>query len=166
MKHKLIDEQEARSLIINIARSITLDKWRPDYIVGITRGGLVPALFLSHFFDIPMHTLKVSLRDGIENCETNCWMSEDAFDGKNILIVDDINDSGNTINWILKDWQGSCLPTDDQWGKIWNNNVRFAVLVDNMSSESKVNIDYVGRTVNKFDEDVWIDFPWEVWWKI
>lgn len=32
--------------------------WKPDYIVGLTRGGLVPAVYLSHYLNVPMETLK------------------------------------------------------------------------------------------------------------
>ena len=39
---------------------------------------------------------KVSLRDDDHGSESNAWMSEDAYNGKNILIVDDINDTGAT----------------------------------------------------------------------
>ena len=52
--------------------------WRPDYIVGLTRGGLIPAVWLSEYLDIPMHTLEVKLRDH-SNTESNLWMAEDAF---------------------------------------------------------------------------------------
>ena len=33
----------------------------------------------------------------IRESESNAWMSEDAYNGKNILIVDDINDTGAVI---------------------------------------------------------------------
>jgi GLPGLI family protein len=67
-----------------------------------------------------MHTLKVSLRDG-DDTESNLWMAEDAANPiiesrKNILIVDDINDSGATLNWIMDDWASSCaVYSDDDW---------------------------------------------------
>ena len=115
------------------------DNWRPDYIVGLTRGGLIPAVMMSHTLDIPMHTLEVKLRDHA-NTESNLWMAEDAFgsnedDGLNILIVDDINDSGATLSWIKQDWQSSCLPDHEAWNNIWGNNVRTAVLINNAASE-------------------------------
>jgi pyrimidine operon attenuation protein/uracil phosphoribosyltransferase len=47
---------------------------------------------------------------------------------------------------------------------VWNNNVKFAVLVDNLASQCEVKMDYVGMEVNKAENDVWIDFPWEDWW--
>lgn len=165
MKHQKISETELSGIVTDICRQIVLSKWQPDYIVGIVRGGLVPAVMISQFLNVPMYALKISLRDGIEDCESNCWMSEHAFEGKKILVVDDINDTGATLNWLVKDWQGSAFSTSSEWDNIWGNNVRFATVVDNRSSQSKYKIDYVGLVINKFEEDTWIDFPWEGWWK-
>jgi hypoxanthine-guanine phosphoribosyltransferase len=84
---------------------------------------------------------------------------------KNILIVDDINDQGTTINWILNDWQNSCFPNDERWkDEIWNYNVRFAVLFDNLASKANIKVDYIGEEINKAENNVWIDFPFEDWW--
>ena len=85
---------------------------------------------------------------------------------KNILIVDDINDSGATFDWIVADWQAGCFPQElETWRTIWNSTTRFAVLVDNLASSAKLQVDYAGKEINKAEEDVWIDFPWEVWWR-
>jgi hypoxanthine phosphoribosyltransferase len=119
MKKRKVSWTEFQGLVAKICRDISLNKWRPDYVVGITRGGLLPAVMISQYFNIPCETLKVSLRDngGEHATESNLWMSEDAFGypvydlmasgsgQKNILVVDDINDTGATINWILNDWQ-------------------------------------------------------------
>lgn len=178
MQKRKISWHEFQGLVGKICRDIANSKWRPDYIVGITRGGLLPAVMISQYFNIPCETLKVSLRDhGGENAtESNLWMANDAFgheiydpmcsgDGqKRILIVDDINDTGATINWILNDWPSSCFPTDERWQEVWNNNVRFATVFDNLASKSKVKMDYVGEEINKAETPVWIDFPFEDWW--
>ena len=161
MKIEKIKNKTFKKLALDICQQIEKSGWQPDYIVGLTRGGLVPAVYLSHYFDVPMNTLKISLRDH-EDMETNCWMSEDSYDGKNILIVDDINDTGATINWIMEDWRSTCHPNEDKWNtKIWNHNVKFAVLVDNLSSKCNVKMDFCGMEINKANEDVWIEFPWE-----
>jgi hypoxanthine phosphoribosyltransferase len=171
MKKHVIDYKEYCRLVQHICREISLSNWQPDYVAGITRGGLLPAVMISHYLAVPMHTLKVSLRDDADNVsESNIWMAEDAFGynmdpPKNILIVDDINDSGATLNWIMTDWQSSCLPHDVKWEKdIWNNNVRFAVVVDNLASKCSVGMDYYGMEINKEENNVWIDFPYEDWW--
>jgi xanthine phosphoribosyltransferase len=164
------------SLVGKICRELALGEWKPDYIVGITRGGLIPAVMISQYFNIPLHTLNVSLRDSEIGPESNLWMAEDALGPlssmrsedpvtyKNILIVDDINDQGTTLNWIMKDWPSGCFPDDPAWEEVWNNNVKFAVLVDNLSSNCNVKMDYVGMEINKAENDVWVDFPWEDWW--
>jgi xanthine phosphoribosyltransferase len=177
-------DKQIDGMVMELVRQIIASAWKPDYIVGLTRGGLVPALKLSHYLGIPMETLKVSLRDGDDNgSESNCWMAEDAYGyinataiprpvdepksdpalRKNILIVDDINDTGATLQWIKEDWSNSAFSDDPEWDSIWNENVRFAVLVDNDASPFEVN--YSATTINKAEDDVWIVYPWEEWWK-
>ena len=180
MKKVYITWQDVQNSVIDIARQLQLTNWRPDYVVGITRGGLVPANMLSQYLNIPCETLKVSLRDGGE-CESNCWMAEDAFGyvpkeergdsgtetdparRKNILVVDDINDTGATIAWIKKDWRSSCLPNNYVWDNIFGSNVRFAVITDNISS--KEHVSYSANEINKAEEDCWIVYPWEEFWR-
>ena len=193
MNKLIIDHEHLKRLVSKICRDITLSGWRPDYIVGLTRGGLVPAVMISHYFGVPCETLKISLRDDGEP-ESNLWMAEDALGPnsrerfienpvdvsgileaasdlleqgptyKEILIVDDINDSGATFNWLMQDWRSGCFPQDDSWEEVWNNNVRFAVLVDNLASKCDAPMDYAGMEINKAENDVWVDFPWEDWW--
>lgn len=161
MKKIYHSQQQIEGACLSIIKQMQAENWKPDYIVGITRGGLVPANLISQFLDIQLETLKVSLRDHKES-ETNCWMSEDAYAGKKILIVDDINDTGATIAWIKQDWQSTCLPDDPTWDNIWGNNVRIATITDNLSS--KETVDYSHWEINKAENDVWIVYPWETWW--
>jgi uncharacterized protein len=157
--------QDIENQTQEILRQLQRDAWVPDYVVGLTRGGLVPANLISQYLEVPMETLKVSLRDDTSQPESNLWMAEDAFEQKRILIVDDINDSGATLNWIKEDWMSSNLPDNPKWEEIWGNTVRVAVLVDNEASNSELNINYNAIDLNKAEEDAWIVFPWEDWWK-
>jgi len=164
----------------NIVLQMYKDGWRPDYIVGITRGGNIPATIISNMTGIRCEALKVSLRDDDSQSESNLWMAEDAFGyvnederevyksrwdngkRKKILIVDDINDTGATFNWIKEDWRSGCLPDEDHaWNSIWHKNVRFATITDNLSSDFNGTVDYSVHEVNKAEEDVWLVYPWE-----
>ena len=177
MKKIYYSWQEIEAQTQEILRQLQRDAWRPDYVVGLTRGGLVPATLISQYLEVPMECLKVSLRDSEHGPESNLWMAEDAFGyvmhdpmcsgngRKKILIVDDINDSGATLNWIKNDWPSGCLPNDKRWEEVWGNNVRVATLVDNEASKSELKISYSAVDLNKADEDVWIVFPWEDWWR-
>jgi len=164
MKFQFVSWREIDKFCNKLALQILKSDWRPDYIVGIGRGGLPAAVILSHLLDKPMHSLKVTLRDGTEeDCDHNCWMAEDAMgynkDPVNILIVDDINDSGATFNWIKQDWPASCLPKDSKWNNVWGQNVKFAVLVNNLAS--KEDVDFYSIEINKAEDPVWVHFPWE-----
>ena len=184
-------DRDVRSWVHSIIREINNQNWRPDYVVGLTRGGLIPAVMISQYLGCRMETLNVSLRDSTGGPESNLWMAEDAFGyiptdertdaeieismlpvkgdtsdpkkRKKILVVDDINDTGATLDWIKQDWPSGCLPDDSAWNNIWNNNVRFAVLVNNEASNFK-DVDYVGTSINKLEDPCWVVFPWENWW--
>ena len=166
MKKIYYSWKDVEGACLDIARQVIASQWRPDYIVGITRGGAIPAVMLSQFFGVPMRPLQVSLRDG-GDCVSDLGMAEDAFgheeDPKNILIVDDINDQGSTIAWIKQDWPSGCFPDHNQWTKTWGHNVRFATLTNNIAS--KETVDYSVWEVNKAEEDCWLVYPWEEFWR-
>ena len=162
-KKQFITWPQLEGYCMEIAKQVMLSKWTPDIIVGITRGGAIPAVMLSQFLEVKMVGLDVSLRDSQNRPETNCWLAEDAAAGRNILIVDDINDSGATINWIMDDWASSVAGLDR--GIEWGYNVRVATIVDNDSSDAKLHPKYCGTTINKANEDRWVVFPWEDFWK-
>ena len=167
MEYINLNTQDIKTQALEITQQLYGDSinWQPDYIVGINRGGLTPAVMLSHFLNKPMYTLDIRLRDGAREPESNIKMAFDAWEGKNILIVDDINDSGATFIHLQKDWQNNCHPDDKRWKNVWGENVRFAVIVENTSSEFK-GVTYYSREINKLEDDVWIVFPWEEWWTL
>lgn len=70
-------------LVDNLVKQISSAPIKPKYITGLSRGGLIPAVLLSHKLDIPFiseHLIN-SLPSTID-----------------LLIVDDIADTGETLN--------------------------------------------------------------------
>lgn len=138
-------------LVTELHRKMVKSSWIPDYIIGITRGGCIPAVMLSHRLGCRMHCIQVSLREGQEEFnEHNAWMAKDAVSGANILIMDDINDTGATFSWIREDWNAAAN---------WHANIKVGVLVNNLGSNEKV--DFSARTIDKRIDPRWISFPWE-----
>jgi hypoxanthine phosphoribosyltransferase len=170
MKNHDINWNEFDRMCNMIAFDVLKSGWKPDYIVGINSGGLAASVVISNILEVPMHPLTVrSFNSVVQDYEHNCWMPEDAIGygnmgcleekPKNILIINDINNSGSIFDWIKKDWISSCLPNADLWNNVWHENVRFAVIVNNLASTH--DVDYHAMEVNKTEEPVWINFPWE-----
>ena len=118
-----------------------------DYIVGIVRGGTIPAVYLSHRLGIPMRTVSWSTFHGDQMRESALDVAEDIADGKKILLVDDILDSGRTMRELLEDW--GCD----------RSKVGMAVLVHNVRQETTPN--FFGRTIDRETNTDWVDFWWE-----
>jgi uncharacterized protein len=134
------------------------DNWKPDYIVGVARGGLIPAVMLSQHFKIPLHVLQVSFRDNQDPREMASGAKLPYTQG-NILIVDDINDSGKTLNYInVINWEltgvfSASLPL---------HNIKYAVLLNKTSSDFPL-VTYKGQELSDFPDTTWHVFPWEHW---
>ena len=54
---------EMRKDVNSLIRAVVLDKFTPEVIVGISRGGLTPGVMLSHWFQKPFKPIKASIRD-------------------------------------------------------------------------------------------------------
>ena len=179
MVKKYYSWEDVNTAATNIALKMYRDNWRPDYIVGLNRGGLPISVMLSHLLNCNHYALDVRLRDNATQ-ESNCWMAEDAFGylykpdrddvygkgtcqpkmRKNILIVDDINDTGATFKWIRKDWESGCLPGHEGWDDVWNQNVRFATMCEKTHTKFD-GVDYYWKEIDTSEKDTWIVFPWE-----
>ena len=152
--------EDVEQMCFDIFKQIYQSNWRPDYIVGLTRGGNIPATILSHMMNVPAEALKISLRDHTSSV-SDCCMAEDAYNGKNILVIDDINDTGATLSYLCDDWKMSCIPNDPKWlMEVFGHNVKFATLTENLASEFD-KVSFWSHEVNKAEEDVWLVYPWE-----
>ena len=151
MKKKHYSWNDLERAATSICLQMYNDNWRPNYLVGITRGGLPLAVMISHLANIPMFTAKVSKRDG-NTVQIDPQIRKDVRLGADILVVDDINDSGNTFQII---WDELGLDEIDP------SVVRFAAMTENLSSEFG-NVSYHWDEVNKAEDDVWLVYPYEV----
>ena len=141
---RVITWDEYNDLVSSIASEIGQNE--PDAIVGLTRGGLVPAVQLSHMYNAKLYCLNISLRDGKCSSQGFDWRRLEKY--RNILVVDDINDSGSTLHAVLEQCYFKAI-----------HKPKFATLLSKDSS--KFEVDVCGERINKDKENDWIVFPWE-----
>ena len=111
---------EIEELVELLCLQIVKSGYQIEHIYGLQRGGFIPAVLLSHKLGIPM-TQNPKL--------------------PNVLIVDDICDSGKTFHELFLQYPKS----------------KFACLHFKPHT-SYFNPDF---SANKFLSDAWINYPWE-----
>ena len=136
--------------VLSIAAAIAADDWQPTCLIGVGRGGLVPAVYLSHASGLP--TLSCDLSSQVKDFADDVLvrLAARTHDGERLLFVDDINDSGRTIGLL----RAALARAGAAAGA-----VRFATLLDNTASTQCV--DYSARTLDRAVTKDWFVFPWE-----
>jgi len=90
-------------ILIQLAELVWRD-WRPEVVVGIAKGGVIPAAFLSSAFRVDLFPIKLSSRHNEEVvCKEPKWFvfPTDAVRHKRVLLVDDISVAGRTVRLAL-----------------------------------------------------------------
>lgn len=79
-----------------------------DYMLGVARGGTIPAVHLSNILQIPLDYVYWSSFSGKRMLESENYadpqVKEDLLHGKKILLVEDIIDNGHTIQQLRDEW--------------------------------------------------------------
>lgn len=145
-----IDNDSFLADVRAVADKVRTGKWIPDFVIGIGRGGLVPAVFISHRLNLPMLSIDHSSKEPGFADELLGKVAAKSAAGTKLLFIDDINDSGGTIDYIRRILaQNGCD----------HGNLRFAVLLNNL--RSKVEVDYWSQVIDRAADKRWFVFPWE-----
>ena len=149
-KLRKIDWAEADELTTHVAAQLSYPENLPDCIVGLARGGLIPAVCLSHKLGLPMEVISLSLRDGQVSSDKDLLEAQlinlDKYN--NIAIVDDICDSGKTMHAL-----------DIRLNARGHSNIKWCTLLHKTSALFQPKI--IGEVINEIDESDWVVFPWE-----
>lgn len=144
---------EIHTVVDELAFTIKQQATHFDLIVGIARGGLVPAVILSHLLKIPMTTIAYSSSKGKGTATHKHGKIVPNFDSPilllnkaNILLVDDIADSGHSLREILNSYSGR-----------YQHN--FLVLTLYYKTSSIFVPDFYG--INIPQDAPFVNFPWE-----
>jgi uncharacterized protein len=166
MPEKIIyTNTQLRGDLQEILRQMTLEGFAPDIIVGIARGGLVPATMLSHYLGKPLEVINYSLRD--RKVSQASEMNDVALkikEKKKVLLVDDICDGGDTLRNVVDTLDEILCNLDDVEEYDFSNDLKTAVLWNNIGQDL-FDPNYVGREINRSENDSWVVFPYEEWWK-
>ena len=113
-------------------------------IVGISRGGLIPATILSHLLGIKkLYTIAYKSYSNQERQDVEqVYPNHQDLKSKTILLVDDIADSGNTIIQAKKDLEAK--------------GCKVTVVTLHYKKDSKIIPD-----IYLIEANNWLVYPWE-----
>ncbi len=129
-----------------IAMQILKHNFVPETIVALKRGGSIPATIIAHMFDIDKDNIvhvSYSSKNGSKGDGKSAYNFLPRVYTQNVLVVDDIVDSGWTMNEVV----GIYKP---------NHNVLSAVLYYKTGSVYKP--DFTWQEIP--DDAPWIIYPW------
>jgi len=134
-------------LLLNLAKKIRESNFKPDVIVGVSRGGWPPARIMSDLLENPeLANVKAEFYLGVAKTKGEPVITQPvsvSVRGKKVLIVDDVADTGKSLRLVrehLKE-QGA-------------TDVRIATIY--YKPWSVVTPDWYERGTR-----CWIVFPWE-----
>ena len=149
-KYEYLSHEDMNNYYAEVIRAMTVDKFKPDVVFAPMRGGADFGIKLSTYYGIPFESIQWQTRDGLVKDTARLKDLYTTYDGKQILIVDDICDSGETLKGI------------EAASGYNRTNIRFAVAIENL--ECGFACDYSAREIGRSDDTQWFVFPWEDWW--
>ena len=148
--------EEIHSSVQNAALLVT--KFKPDYYIAISGGGLIPARMLRTVVNVPILTVCMKLYDDTTNQPTEMsyiqWLDQSTIDklvGKRVMIIDEVDDTRTTIY--------NCVERFLQY----NLGALGVFVVHNKIKPKKVDKlqDGVIYIAAENIEDRWIVYPWD-----
>lgn len=134
-------------LLLNLADKIRKDDFKPEVIVGISRGGWAPARIMSDLLENPeLASVKAEFYMGIAETKGEPVITQPvsvSVRGKKVLVVDDVADTGKSLRLVrnhLKEHGASEVKIATIYYKPWS-----IMVPDYYEKETKS----------------WIIFPWE-----
>ncbi|MGQ9538056.1 MAG: phosphoribosyltransferase [Candidatus Bathycorpusculaceae bacterium] len=135
-------------MLLHIADEIRKDSFRPDIIVGVSRGGWPPARVLSDLLDNPnLANVKVEFYLGVAETKGEPTLTQPVsvkVAGKNCLVVDEVADTGKSLQLIKEHL-------------IAEGAVEVKIATVYLKPWSIIKPDYYAR-----ETSCWIVFPWEI----
>lgn len=134
-----------------VVRLMAVDGFKPDVVLAPMRGGADFGIKISNYYNIPFVPIRWQTRDGTEQDRDSLVKLLEQYNDKQILIVDDICDTGETLKGM------------EATSGFTRTNIRFAVAIENI--ESGFVCDYTAREISRTEDTQWFIFPWEDWWQ-
>ena len=146
-----------------IAQQIADSGWIPDLIVAIARGGMLPAGAISYALGVKANgAINVEFYTGVgktmlEPEILEPYMDISSLEGKRVLIVDDVADSGKTLKLIMDLIAKEGLSMGSGTAKV---DARSATIY--LKPTSVIKPDYVFKQTDKYRQNH--PFPIKISW--
>tara|TARA_Y100000389_G_scaffold196752_1_gene230199 strand:+ start:3239 stop:3718 length:480 start_codon:yes stop_codon:yes gene_type:complete len=147
--------------IHNIVKEISnkLAEYKPDVIIAISGGGLIPARIMRTYIEKPVFTVGFRLYDKndkmMETIKKTQWLDNEVIkqfiNGKTVLIVDEVDDTRTTLYHCVEELKKYSTP----------KNIIVSVIHNKLKLKRHVLTEDIIYIPGKETGDEWIVYPWD-----
>lgn len=145
-KKEYLDMDQVVDMCKVISETVKREGYKPELIIGLGRGGWIPARFISDLLEVKnIASMGVTSYQGMS--KQGLSISEQLgvdVRGKRLLVVDDISDTGQTLEFVV-----------EYLRKLGAKSIKTATL--HYKPIKDQILDYYAATT-----DSWVVYPWEL----
>ncbi len=147
LQFEAVTWNQAHSMLINQSQKIRSGSFNSEIIIGVSRGGWIPARILSDLLENNnLESVGAESYTGIGKAKAQVSLVQNSINvsGKRVLLVDEVADSGRTLK-LITEYINSKGATEVKTATMYLKN------------QCGYKPDFFEKTT-----DSWVIFPWEI----
>jgi len=150
---RVVKWEEVAEWSTNLAEKVKESGYNPDIIIAIARGGLVPARIVADVLGV-LDMLSIKIEHWVETASHTPQAKVKYpftlnLEGKKVLVVDDITDTGDSVDLAKKYIKENFNPSEIK-----------SATMQIIRQSAKIEPDYYALVIEDW---TWFMYPWNYW---
>lgn len=145
--------EQIEGLCKDVAHQVVQAELEVNMVVGLSRGGLIPATIIANILGVrrvgsyQLASYEHGIQGAIQDLEDKNHLVASIERAQNVLVVDDIVDSGSTLDYLRS--------------RLWPQGCKIAYAALTCKCHKAPEGSWPDFTGAQIHEPTWVEFPWE-----